>query len=122
MPTAAIVGASSKRDKFGNKAVRAYLKQGWTVYPVHPSEKRIEGLEVVARVADLPEGLDRIAFYVAPAAGLTLLEEIAKRRPGHLFLNPGTSSPELVERARELSLPVRTGCAIVDIGESPGDY
>ena len=42
--TIAIIGASADRAKFGNKAVRAFLQQGYTVYPVNPKETRIEGL------------------------------------------------------------------------------
>ena len=38
MPSVAVIGASSAHQKYGNKAVRAYLRQGWTVYPVNPNE------------------------------------------------------------------------------------
>ena len=41
--TVAIIGASADPNKFGNKAVRAFLKQGYTVYPVNPKESQIEG-------------------------------------------------------------------------------
>jgi hypothetical protein len=42
--TIAIVGASADRAKFGNKAVRAYVRQGFTVWPVNLKETTIEGL------------------------------------------------------------------------------
>ena len=35
MKTVAVLGASNDRGKFGNKAVRAYLQQGFAVYPVN---------------------------------------------------------------------------------------
>jgi len=34
--TVAIIGASADRQKYGNKSVRAHLKQGYDVFPVHP--------------------------------------------------------------------------------------
>ncbi len=37
----AVVGASQNREKFGNKAVRAYVKNGDTVYPVNPNASKI---------------------------------------------------------------------------------
>ncbi|HEX3000105.1 MAG TPA: CoA-binding protein, partial [Armatimonadota bacterium] len=40
----AIVGASNNREKYANKAVRAHMERGFTVYPVHPSETQVEGL------------------------------------------------------------------------------
>ena len=60
----AVIGASSDRTKFGNKAVRAYLKHGWTVYPIHPKEKTIEGVAAFASIRDVPPGVQRIALYV----------------------------------------------------------
>ena len=44
MMSIAIIGASSDRKKFGNKAVRAFAWQGYTVYPVNPKEAQIESL------------------------------------------------------------------------------
>ncbi len=33
MKTVAVIGASTDRHKFGNKAVRAYAQRGFTVWP-----------------------------------------------------------------------------------------
>ena len=88
MASVAVVGASSAPQKFGNKAVRAYLRQGWTVYPVNPSEKTIEGLAVYARIEDLPPGVERFSLYVPPSVGITLLEAI-KSREGETHTDAG---------------------------------
>ena len=37
-PTVAVIGASNDRRKYGNKAVRAYVESGYTVFPVNPKE------------------------------------------------------------------------------------
>ena len=50
MPTIAIVGASSDRRKFGNKALRSFRAQGYTVVPIHPTETEVEGERAYARV------------------------------------------------------------------------
>lgn len=119
MPSIAIVGASADRTKFGNKAVRAYVRQGWTVRPVHPRAQEIEGLPVFAAIEDVPTPIDRVTLYVPPAVGMTLLADIANVDPAELFLNPGTESPELIARAESLGLKTTVGCAIIDVGESP---
>jgi predicted CoA-binding protein len=119
MPSVAIVGASNAPHKYGNKAVRAYLRQGWTVYPVNPTEKTIEGIATYATIGELPPGIDRVSLYVPPAIGLTLLEAIKQSAPKELYLNPGAESDELVARAEALGLDPIVACSIVEIGERP---
>ena len=43
-PSVAVLGASSVRHKFGNKAVRAYRECGFTVFLINLHEATIEGL------------------------------------------------------------------------------
>lgn len=119
MRNIAILGASNDRSKFGNKAVRAFVRQGWTVFPVNPRESNIEGIAVYARLADIPAKLDRISVYLPPAVTLKLLPEIAAKGCDECWLNPGAESPEVLAEAGRLGLNVIQACSIVDVGESP---
>jgi predicted CoA-binding protein len=123
MPSVAILGASADRSKFGNKAVRAFLARGYDVYPVNPKGGEVEGLDVYRSLADIPAEikLDRISVYLPPAVGLKMLDEIAARGCGELWLNPGSESDELVAAAEQTGLTVVQACSIVDIGVSPHD-
>ena len=114
-----IIGASNIRAKYGNKAVRAYLRKGWTVYPVNPNEKTVEGLAVYPTIAAIPGPIDRVSMYVPPSVGITLLDAIKTKAPGELFVNPGAESDELIERATALGLDPIQACSIIDIGERP---
>jgi hypothetical protein len=123
MPTVAILGASADRSKFGNKSVRAHLKQGFTVYPVNPKGGVIEGLTAYKSLADVPPGkLDRISVYLPPAVLMKVLPEIAARGADEVWLNPGSDSDQAVDVARKLGLNVIQACSIVALGVSPAEF
>jgi predicted CoA-binding protein len=120
LSTVAIIGASNNRGKFGNKAVRAYLRQGFTVYPVNPRESEIEGLKAYASIADVPVRPEQISVYVPPSVLLKLLPAIAAKGCDELWLNPGTESPEVLAKAERLGLNAIQACSIIGVGLSPG--
>jgi len=122
MKTVAIIGASANRRKFGNKAVRAFLKQGYTVFPVHPREKEIEGQKAFADIRDVPERPNLISVYVPPQVLLTLLPAIAARGCDELWLNPGAESEAVLREAERLGLKVIQACSILGVGESPSRF
>jgi predicted CoA-binding protein len=113
----AVIGASNNRAKYGNRAVRAFQRQGFDVKPVHPTERVIEGLPAYASIADVPGPIDRVTLYVPPGVGLSLIEGIVARRPGSIWLNPGADSPALVARVRELGYEPVLACSVMAIGE-----
>ena len=119
MPSVAVIGASSARHKFGNRAVRAYLRQGWTVYPVNPNETQVEGLPTFPTVSAIPGPVDRASLYVPADIGVGLLDEIQRKGIRELWVNPGAESDALIARAEQLGLDPIQACSIVDIGERP---
>ncbi|MFO0934909.1 MAG: CoA-binding protein [Gemmataceae bacterium] len=119
-PTIAVIGASSDRGKFGNKCVRAYLAAGYDVFPVHPRETTIEGLTAYPSIAEIPLAkLDRVSMYLPPAVGVGVLDQIATKTVGEVWLNPGADGVAVLARGHELGLNVVRGCSIVDIGMTP---
>jgi predicted CoA-binding protein len=115
----AVIGASSDRTKFGNKAVRAFARQGYAVVPIHPREEQIEGLKAYKSVLDVPGAIDMATMYVARAVGMQVIEEVAQKGIPEVWLNPGADSPEVADRARELGLRTVVACSILGVGESP---
>ena len=117
----AVVGASGNRRKFGNKAVRAFLNRGYKVIPINPRGVAIEGLETFTSILDVPGTIDLATVYVQPWIGPAIMDELADKGVTEVWLNPGSADATLVERARELRLPIIEGCSIVDVGLSPGE-
>jgi predicted CoA-binding protein len=121
--TVAVIGASADRAKFGNKAVRAFHDAGWTVFPIHPVLKEVEGLPAYHDLDALPvTALDQVSFYVPPEIGLGLLDQVERKRVGQIWLNPGSESPQLLARAEQLGLDVVQACSILGAGRRPSSY
>jgi uncharacterized protein len=121
MKRVAVIGAVHDRSKYANKAVRAFLKSHHVVYPVHPAQTEAEGLVCYKSIADIPEKPDIVSVYVGPARLLELLPAIALKGCGELWLNPGTESPAVFEKARELGLKTVQTCSILAVGFSPAE-
>jgi len=119
MKTVAIIGASTDRSKFGNKAVRAFVRQGYTVYPVNPKETHIEGLPAFKSITEVPVRPNLVSVYLPPPVLLKVLPDIAAKGCDELWLNPGTESAAVLALAEQLKLNVIQACSIVGIGLSP---
>jgi predicted CoA-binding protein len=119
MKTVAIIGASANRAKYGNKAVRAFQQQGFTVYPVNPKETEIEGVAAFRNIRDVPVRPQMISVYLPPAVVLEMLPDIAAKGCDELWLNPGTESDEVLAEAARLGLRVIQACSILGVGVSP---
>lgn len=122
MKTVAVIGASSNRDKFGNKALRAFAHKGYTVFPINPTEPEVEGHPAFKSVLDVPEAIDMATFYVPGDVGLVVLDDVVKKAIPEVWLNPGADDPRLVEKARALGLKTVRHCSIIAIGDSPARY
>ena len=120
--TVAVIGASNDRSKYGNKAVRAFVRQGYIVYAINPHETTVEGQPAYASVLDVPGPIDMATLYVQPEIGIRVMDEIAKKQIAEVWLNPGADAPAVVARAEGLGLKPIQACSIIGIGDSPSRY
>ena len=120
--TVAIVGASSDRKKFGNKALRAFKAEGYTVIPINPNEPEVEGIATYPSVLNVPGRIDMATFYVQPDVAVQLLPEFEQKGIPEIWVNPGAESEELLAEARRRKLNVIAACSIIGIGRSPSSF
>ena len=120
--TVAVIGASTDRNKYGNKALRAFKKRGYTVVPINPNETKVEGIQAYGSVVDYPKAIDEATVYVPAEVGIRVIDELARKGIRRVWLNPGADDPAVVARAQALGLETIRRCSIRAIGESPGDY
>jgi predicted CoA-binding protein len=120
--TVAVVGASSDRRKFGNKALRAFQAEGYSVVPINPNEPEVEGIRTYASVIDVPGAIDMATVYVQPEVTLRLLDDFARKKIPEIWVNPGAEDDEVMAEARRRGLNVIFACSIIGIGRSPSQF
>jgi predicted CoA-binding protein len=120
--TIAVVGASNDRHKFGNKALRAYRDEGYTVIPINPNEAEVEGLTTYPSVLDVPGPIDIATVYVQPDITTKLLDEFEQKGIPEVWINPGAETDEMVDAAHHRKTKVIFACSILGVGRSPHEF
>jgi predicted CoA-binding protein len=116
----AVVGASSRPEKFGNKVLAAYLRHGRIAHPVNPRERVVLGVRCYASLSELPEPVDAASIITPPPITERIVEEAHAAGIRRVWMQPGAESARAVARARELGLDVIAGgpCLLVEIEAS----
>jgi predicted CoA-binding protein len=122
MRTVAVIGASPHRHKFGNKALRAFRDAGYRAIPITPHHAEVEGEKAYASVLDYPGPIDMASMYVPPRIGEHVVESLAQKGIGEVWLNPGSDGPQVLARARALGIQPIQACSILGIGMSPARF
>ena len=115
-----VVGASSKREKYGNKVLRCYLQHGIAAIPVNPRSKEIEGILCAASVASLPDSVRSISIITPPSVTEKVVEEAIARGISNVWMQPGAESERAITMATEAGLNVIAdgSCLLVVLGFS----
>lgn len=114
--TWAIVGATSNKNKFGYKILRAMKAAGLEVYPVNPGLEEIEGERCYASLADLPVKPEAVDLVVAPKIGEGILRQCEELGIKKVWFQPGSDNAELLKLAAELEIEfVHDACIMIEL-------
>lgn len=113
----AVIGASLDPAKFGYRVLEAYLRHGFSVYPVNPRGGEILGRTAYADLASLPEPPAAVSIITPPDVTEQVLPEIIASGARHVWMQPGAESPQAIRMAREAGLNVIAGgpCVLVEL-------
>lgn len=117
-PAFAVAGASTSREKYGNKVLRCYMQRGRKVVPLHPKEPSIEGLPCVASVADLPADVESLSIVTPPPVTEQVVEQAIARGIRNVWMQPGAESEKAVARCEAAGVNVIADgtCLLVVLG------
>lgn len=114
----AVVGASSDRDKYGNKVLRCYQQHGMEVFPINPRADEIEGLKAYPSLSALPKRVTGISVITPPKITEQVVKEAIAAGVKSIWMQPGAESQAAVREAEAAGLEViaNGACILVVIG------
>lgn len=114
-----VIGASSKPDRYSNRAVRMLMRNGYEVIALGFEDAKIEGAPIETDWK-LYEGVDTVSLYVNPQRQEAYYDYILKLHPKRIIFNPGTENDELERLASENNIQPLEACTLVLL--STGQY
>lgn len=114
----AVVGASSDREKYGNKVLRCYQQHGMEVFPINPRATEIEGLKAYPSLETLPKQVTGISVITPPKITEAVVQEAIRAGVKHIWMQPGADSPAAIAAAEAAGLEIIAGgpCLLVVLG------
>jgi predicted CoA-binding protein len=113
-----VAGASSNRQKYGNRVLRCYVQNGKRAVPVNPNETEIEGIACVASVDELPADVTSLSMITPPAVTEQIVPKAIAHGIRNIWMQPGAESPAAVALCREKGVNVIAdgSCLLVVLG------
>lgn len=109
----AVLGASTKEDRYSFKAVHQLKEGGYNPIPVHPAAHTVDGITGVASLSDIDQQLDTITVYVNAKISDNEYDNIMNLKPRRVIFNPGAENKELAEKLRQAGIEVFESCTLV---------
>jgi uncharacterized protein len=113
----AVVGASTDREKYGNKVLRVYQQRGLDVVPVNPKGGEIEGLTAYADLQSVPGTIDGISIITPPRVTEAVVTQALSLGIKNIWMQPGAESLAAIELAEQAGANVIAGgpCILVKL-------
>jgi uncharacterized protein len=113
----AVVGASTDREKYGNKVLRVYQQNKLDVVPINPKADEVEGLNAYPDLASVPGEIDGVSIITPPKVTEHVVEEAAKRGIKNIWMQPGAESAAAIAAAENAGANVIAGgpCILVSL-------
>jgi uncharacterized protein len=113
----AVVGASTDREKYGNKVLRVYQQNKLEVVPINPKADEVEGLKAHPDLASVPGSIDGVSIITPPKVTEYVVAEAVQRGIKNIWMQPGAESVVAVEAAESSGANVIAGgpCILVSL-------
>jgi len=104
--TLAVVGATPNQEKYGYKIFEALQEAGYQVLPVNPKYDSIAGVTCFPSLESLPVKPEIVVTVVPSEVTAKIVDECYQLGLPVIWMQPGSSSEEIVAGARNYGLKV----------------
>lgn len=111
--TVGIIGASSKPDRYSNRAQKLLTHYGHSVVPVSYRDQAVLGVPCFRSIEDYSGRLETLTLYLSPERQTHIIEELVKAKPNRVIFNPGTESIESQRRFVDAGISTENACTLV---------
>lgn len=108
-----ILGASSKEERFSNRAQKKLISHQHPVILVSKKETSIEGIQCYSDITDVTETIDTVTLYVNPSLVVAELDKIIQLGPKRVIFNPGTESQEAISKLEQAGIQTVKDCTLI---------
>ena len=114
-----VLGASSKIDRYSNRAVKQLMANGHLVIPIGFENEKINGLQIETALLPI-ENVNTISLYLNPKRQEAYYDYILSLNPKRIIFNPGTENRDLEQLAKKQNIETIEACTLVML--SVGNY
>jgi len=112
----AVAGVSDDASKYGHKIFSGLLKAGYPVKGVNPKGGFVLGQSLYKSLDELETRPDLVITVVPPEAAVKVIEQCNKLGIKTVWMQPGSESPDALEKAKLYGIKTITACFMVQKG------
>ncbi|MES2617800.1 MAG: CoA-binding protein [Bacteroidota bacterium] len=109
-----VIGASEKRERYANMAVRSLVNHGRPVVALGSKPGQIENIPIVKSFGELPDvKIHTVSLYLNAMRQAAIYSSILALQPERVIFNPGTENPEFEDILIEKGIAIEEACTLV---------
>jgi len=107
-----VVGASSKPERYSNKAIRMLLENAYPVVAVGARNDKVGPVAIEKGTPDFDD-IHTVTMYLGPRNQMNMYDYILNLNPKRIIFNPGTENAEFINMAKNNGIEVEQACTLV---------
>jgi predicted CoA-binding protein len=107
-----VIGASEKRDRYSNMAIRELRNHGHEVVAVGMKKGQVEDVFIETEIPSIND-IHTISIYLNPERQQDFYNQLLQLKPNRIIFNPGTENATFQQLAKNSGVEVLEACTLV---------